>query len=101
MTPAGRLLSSGFPRPPTLLSCCLQCRSPASLSPALRLCAGIQLRWSLVEIPEQRRTQPSFDAELRAVIPIATRLLTPPLQLDGVPRKRRGREQQTKPSFLI
>src|SRR5215813_1474404 len=64
----------------------------------LRLSAGIQLGWSFVEILEQRRTQPTFEVELRAVIPVATRLLTPPFQLHRVTWKRpRGKQQPKTP----
>ena len=50
-------------------------------------CAAIQLRRSLVEIPEQGGTQPTFNVELGAIIPISTRLLTSPFQPHRVSRE--------------
>src|SRR4029453_13317162 len=71
-------------------------RQCAIKSSCPRLRSAIQLARRLVEILEECRTQPALHVELRRVIPVAAILLTPPLELDRITGKRRGREEQAE-----
>src|SRR5262245_62164328 len=53
--------------------------------------------WSGLEVSKQGRTQPSFDVQVRAVVPVSTHVFAPPLKGHLVARKRHSRKQQGEP----